>query len=156
MAELARGPDYLKLHANVANRVRNLETGVHPTGSGLSYYDTIPPTTFSIRGGSSWHAHTVFPNDFPPRWQRRTGIVMLSGAVELDSGAGTVPAEDQIATLPAEARPLLSLVMQVSADSPPYRARIRITPGGDLFVLGDELDVAGAVVRLDGATWTVN
>jgi hypothetical protein len=135
--------------------VRNLETGVHPTGSHTDYYDTYGPTTFSILGASAWHAHTVFPNDFPPRWQRRTGLVMLSGAVQLDSGRG-VPESDQIATLPREARPLHSLVMQVAADSSPYRARIQIHPDGSLDLFGDELSGDFVVVRLDGATWAVN
>ena len=155
MAELARGPDYLRLHANVRNRVRNLETGVHPTGSHTDYYDTYPPTNFSVPSGSAWHSYSSGVTDYPPRWQRRTGLVMLSGAVELDSGA-SVPASDQIGTLPPEARPLQELTMAVGAESSPYRARIKVQPDGDLFLLGDGLSAAGTVVRLDGATWAVN
>ena len=137
------------------NRVRNLETGVHPTGSRTDYYDTYPPTGFGVLSSSDWHAYSSGVTSYQPAWQRRTGLVMLSGAVELDNGK-SVPASDQIATLPREARPLVQQTVIVGADSPPYRARVTVKPNGDLYVLGDDLTAANAVVRLDGAMWAAN
>jgi hypothetical protein len=155
MAELARGPDYLKLHANVRNRVRNLETGVHPTGAELRYYDTIPPTNIGIRSDSAWHVYESGVLSYQPRWQRRVGIVMLSGAVALDNGLGGAPSEDFLATLPPEARPTQGQLQTAAAESSPYRARLRIQTDGELYVLGGDLG-ADAVVWLDGASWPVN
>lgn len=155
MAELTRGPDYLRLHANVRQRVRRLETGVHPTGGELRYYDTIEPTDISIRSDSNWHRYESGVRIYQPRWQRRTGIVMLSGAIELDSGLSSAPDDDLLATLPPEARPVLGQMLPAAAEQDPYRARLRVQTDGELHVLGGNLG-AGAIVWLDGASWPVN
>lgn len=156
MAELTRGPDYLRLHANVAQRVRNLETGVHPTGSELRYYDTIGPTNIGIRSDSNWHVYESGVLTMQPRWQRRVGIVMLSGAVELDSGLSGAPSEDLLATLPPEARPRQGQLQPAAAEQSPYRARLRVQTDGELYLLGGGLEAEGAIVWLDGASWPVN
>lgn len=161
MAESARGPDYLRHHVNVRQRVRNLETGVHPTGSRVNYYDTYGPTNISIDSGSAYHSYTSGIIEAPPRWQRRTGIVMLSGALEIDSGA-SVPTDEKVASLPPEARPLQTVTIPVAASLDPWRVRIRATKSGELRVLCPDSMAASdgsgnpLAIYLDGAMWMVN
>jgi len=158
MAEMVRNPDYLKRHLDVRDRVRNLETGVHFLGSELRYYDTIPPTEIEIIGDSDWHSMNAFNNFYPARWQRRTGLIMLSGAVYLEASK-TVPEYQVIAVLPPEARPLQTGRIQVGADKSPFRTFILVEPNGNLTLYG--ADFTGTTptdlsVYLDGAVWAVN
>ena len=131
---MPRTPDFLHRHANVFRRVRNLETGVHPTNGELSYYDTYAPTGFAIRAASHWRANPTNA----PRWQRRTGLVLLSGGVYSDTGA-TILDDEWIATLPAPARPVQVQTIEVAADDSPYRCRVRVFPDGKMHLLADNL-----------------
>jgi len=157
MAEMVRNPDYLKRHLDVRDRVRNLETGVHFMGGELRYYDTIAPTEIDILSEADWESLDAFNNFYPARWQRRTGLVMLSGGVALETGA-TVPQEQTIAILPVEARPLQAARIQVSADRSPFRTFIVVYPNGELHLGGGSFagSTTAVQVYLDGAMWAVN
>jgi hypothetical protein len=157
MAEMVRNPDYLKRHLDVRDRVRNLETGVHFMGGELRYYDTISPTDINIIDSANWHSMDAFNNFYPARWQRRTGLIMLSGAVVLETDK-TVPEQQTIATLPFEARPMQAVRIQVSADRAPFRTFIVAEPDGDLILFGGSFtgDTTSVQVYLDGAMWAVN
>jgi hypothetical protein len=157
MAEMVRNPDYLKRHLDVRDRVRNLETGVHFLGGELRYYDTISPTDIEILAAADWHSMDAFNNFYPARWQRRTGLIMLSGAVVLEAGK-TVPEQQKIATLPPEARPMQTVRIQVSTDVSPFRTFIVVESDGDLLLNGGALTGSSTTVQvyLDGAMWAVN
>jgi hypothetical protein len=156
MAEMIRNPDYLKRHLDVRDRVRNLETGVHFLGSELRYYDTIFPTNINLLASASWKLYESGVFSWPPKWQRRTGLVILSGAVQLKVGVSNPPADQQIATLPVEARPLVAMTIQVTSETSPYRTRIKVAEDGTLRLLADGLVGTEVIVWFDGATWAVN
>ena len=90
---MPRTPDFLHRHADISNRVRNLETGVHPTTSDNNYFDELGPVNLDIRTASAWNP------ELTPRWQRRAGTIMLSGSLR----SGSAPSgEDHFATVPKE------------------------------------------------------
>src|SRR4051794_27860497 len=103
MAELPRSPDFLRVTASNARRLRNLETGVHPTGVNLEYYDSYPEAVIPLRSGwMRYEEGTAFATPF---WQRRVGIVSLFGGVMPTpnwAGKGTLSI---VGDLPEAARP---------------------------------------------------
>ena len=115
MGGLNRNFDYLHIHDNVRRRVRNLEVGVHPTGSNLRYYDSFGPTPITLisPGTTYWQADTW-------RWQRRVGIVTMTGGLDRKSGSPAWSGNVKIGVLPAEARPQTDLVVVIPASRPDF------------------------------------
>jgi hypothetical protein len=152
MAEMTRNPDYLKRHLSVKDRVRNLETGVHPTRSDLNYYDSYGLTSLVFPSSSQW-----MNSDNGAAWQRRVGIVTLSGRAT-SKVIGTSLNNDQVAAvLPPEARPLTDLRFQGSLITQPWRTTVIVKESGDVIIQRDEIDSASTVyVYLDGISWLVN
>jgi len=154
MAEMTRSPDYLRITASTARRVRNLETGVHPTSSGLNYYDTFGPAPFPNSEDPVWSLTSIQTG---PGWQRRMGIVQTFGFL-----AGQWNASDDehfICRLPPEARPRVPVnVMAPMTAAEPYFAFIRVDTGG-FFYLGKPPNATLGVtcnVYLTGVSWSVN
>jgi len=153
MAELARNSDYLKITASTARRVRNLETGVHPTGSELRYYDSFGPTAVVITNSK-----------FEPMtagwvWLRRIGIVAMGGAIQR-SGSQTLAdfdAEEVLARLPPEARPIVDISGIVAMTSFPFYARITVDEDGYVTVYkGSDWSGLFPQIHFEGPTWAVN
>lgn len=159
MSELTRNPDFLKITASTTKRVRNLETGVHPTSSELNYYDTYYPRAIDMEGpfailpaGAGLHT---------PKWQRRVGVVTLMGAFYGSPNWGAVGATEKFGELPAEARPNAELFLRFPMSNVPYFCFVTVQTDGDLILhkppgVNEVSSGANAPVWLNSNTWTVN
>lgn len=157
MANMPRGFDYLHLHRNVAGRVRALETGVHPTGSELTYYDTYYPELIDIELPDWGHDGQL--GDEANGWyvQRRVGIVVMGGAIIPLGGAEEPEPDDLLGVLPTWARPLADLVVNVAVSgvTPPY-AQIAIETDGDVRMIGPGWSAIPNGIHFEGPSWAVN
>lgn len=152
MSQMARTPDFLYRHANLTRRIRDLETGVHPTTSDNAYFDEIDPTPIEVNDGSVWEVSDNPVFYAAPYWQRRAGTIMLSGVIIAESDTS---GESVVGTLPSTARPRREMIQQAALTSDPYRASVRITVGGQLSVLPQAGEIlAGTALFLDGLNWT--
>ena len=157
MAEMTRSPDFLRITASTTRRVRNLETGVHPTGTELRYYDSFGPTAVVITnprfqhmaGGQGWV------------WLRRIGIVAMGGAIQGDPNNRPIAdfgAEEVVARLPVEARPLVGISGIVAMTNAPFYARITVDADGYVTVYraADWGGLNYPQIHFEGPTWAVN
>jgi len=156
MGGLNRNFDYLHMHDNVRRRVRNLETGVHPTGSHLRYYDSFGPTNIDLSSAAS----PIFQIFTYWRWQRRVGIVTMSGGFAKKSGGAAWTDDVKIGTLPAEGRPMTDLQVLVPVTNPgtagKSHAQVTIETNGDMTLLHQGGWSAVPSIRFEGPTWSVN
>jgi len=153
MAELTRSPDYLRITASTARRVRNLETGVHPTSSGLNYYDTFGPIQFDFVDGAEFTSPSLAER---AGWQRRMGIVQTFGMLR---GTWGPDASEYVSKLPPEARPRLPVHGVVPmTNSPPYIAFVLVETNGDFFLEKAFGTTEGIIVNmhLTSLSWAVN
>lgn len=154
MPRTAKTLDFLDLHSNIHRRVRNLETGVHPTALETGYADTVPPQPIAYTG--AWEPlGALAAQQVYPYWQRRFGVVTLLGGFEPAGLDWTgIAAEEPFATLPAGARPVSDLLLLLPATAGPYFVQLRAGADGHMVVLKPAAD-AGQV-RLEGANWTID
>lgn len=160
MAELSRTPDFLHRHANLGRRVRNLETGVHPTTADVDFFDSTEWAAVPLEPGFTIATSGI--NTAPLQWRKRVGIVTLAGGVTRSGGIDSLwPVGDShVATLPPEARPSARLQMLGVRDNRTITnpmISVAIDPDGSVWVLdpAGELAAAGANdnVRFDGLTY---
>lgn len=155
-----RNPDYLRVHGNLGYRLRNLETGVHPTGGELSYYDTYEPTVVQVDNASHWKQSTESSSMW--KWQRRVGQVSMMGYIQNKNGVtyADFPDEEVVGTLPREAWPIFEVVQFVPMMSDPFQARIKVAVNGEVTLYKFPNSVMRPdgpwQVRFEGPTWTVN
>lgn len=153
MPEHSRGVDYLYLHANVSQRVSNLETGVHPTRSEYGDTDSLGPTQVTITG-PFLNFGTV---TYKLSWTRKIGIVQLAGAVEcgLSHTISEMAASEVICTLPPDARPPYGLRLQGRVDFAPYFFSYTVDADGKLTVFKpDGIDPTKRVhFFFEGSSW---
>jgi hypothetical protein len=149
MPEMPRGADFLHLHHNVSRRVSNLETGVHPTGTELNFWDSYGPYQWTLREG--WgHGFNA-----PVHWQRRAGLVMLTGAIAPQGGWAAKADPSHVTTLPPLARPTRDMTFVCVIDGAPFQTRVTVKANGQLWAhrpLGD-LQYTGADCGLDVCQW---
>lgn len=129
MSKRPKTVDYLDSHVNVNDRLRALETGVHPVNHGLNYFDSWPRTEMTLVSGSGFN----FPSSAAPRaaWQRRTGNVYFMGAVS--ANFATMSSDGVIfATIPDVAAPDQTMHQMVNLLVPPYVVMIMIRSNGEV------------------------
>lgn len=159
MAKTARNHDYIQRNINVEHRVRDLETGVHPTGAGVDFFDSTDWIAATIEPGfQGWISGVEV---FPLQFRKRVGIVTLAGGVS-NAGGISSPwppgAEVKVATIPTWAAPdtnMSFMGMKLFDDVYPL-IPVAIQTNGDVLVR----DVQGALqtgsregVRFDGITY---
>lgn len=154
MSRSARQLDILHLHANVARRVRNLETGVHPLPADVDYTDSVPLTLFPKDAGGSGALTVVGAADTRPHYQKRSGIASLTGLVIVNPAHADIIDSDGAlyGTLPQTLWPTRAEAHLCYAETAPWVARVLVTSTGQLrFYPGGLTTTAG--VYLDGFTW---
>ncbi len=159
MAPVGRKRDQIDLFDNVTRRVRNLETGVHPVGSDLQYYDTIDPTLIDF-DNAKIETSPSGTTDTRPRWLRRVGITQLIGEFRMHSGYTTddLDPEETLATLPPQARPLVDLLFRGGLSVAPFFYHYRVQADGDLVLLAPSspTDTTPDFFSLSGSSYPVN
>lgn len=155
---MARNPDYLVRRINVEDRVRNLETGVHPTASDLNFFDTIDFTLLPVVGGAGWEYYSPGVSNFPVGYQKRVGTVAMSGQLEkLDTNVAFT--EQTVFSLPVEIRPLTDLQFVVGLDNySPFYTTVKVYKNGDVTIYkGTQVwtpdGVSAPVVHFEGPNW---
>lgn len=147
-----RALDFVDQQIDLRERVRNLETGVHPVRALANFYAstplaTIPRDTLANSGIlSSSDGGTA-------RWMKRSGYILLVGGLQLDGP--TASGGTRWGFMPVNARPALTLRLSAAATEAPYRAWVIIHPDGELLIDGSGLPtgISGAIVSLDGLGW---
>ena len=154
----SRTIDYLKSHDSLGRRVRNLETGVHPTTADTTYWDdtnwqlarTPEPAWRHACRGSRGHAAHVAPSPWhraPARRRARRSARHLRrdrrgrGAHRHAARRGP----------PAQDTRLLATIQGQS----PYVAPAEIRTDGHLILFRGDItgDYTGSIL-LNGQTWT--
>lgn len=145
---------------NLERRVRNMETGVHPTGSQFEYYDTVLPTLVVIPDNPYWEGLAQGVHPMPPQWQKRVGQVSLIGGYKTKVGvdALTVPNDVVVGLLPEEARPLQQIIGWVTYYQAPYLGRVTIETDGSIKVAAPSstFTVSFLEFRLESIGYTAN
>jgi hypothetical protein len=151
----ARQSDLLDLHDNVARRVRNLETGVHPLRSEADYADSIPPTLFDGGSANLHHSPIATQADWP-RYQKRSGIGSLTGQIQItDPHAGSMSGGELWGTLPAAIRPTATHTYIVAATSSPGFTTVTVAADGDVRINPGALPAGTTYIWLDGIAFPV-
>jgi hypothetical protein len=153
----SRTVDYLKSHDSLGRRVRNLETGVHPTTADIRYWDDTNWELLTLTEDFD-HAREGLI-DLPLMWRRRLGIVHLRGGVEpAESGTwASIPAEGiLVTTLPADARPLEDTrLLATVVSQAPYVTPAKIKKNGELLLYAGQVDAPYQdTVAFTGQSWT--
>lgn len=156
-----RNFDYLERTVNIDNRVRNLETGVHPTSSPLLYYDTTNATEMVVVH-PLWEAGVEGLIRYAPTFQRRVGIVQLGGEIETKTqDPSNIPAWSvNVFRMPSGGRPLIEQIFNVPIMFyAPFYTQIKVKTDGWVDVArpqGSAWLVGRLYVRLEGPTWFSN
>lgn len=144
--------DYLNLHQRLGQRVSNLETGVHPTNSGLEWYDSVDWTLVNTEPG--WPHATSGIYNFFWYWRKRVGIAHMRGGVTGNFGSvgsgGTKIGEIPSGVAPVNATELQVLIPQQA----PWRTRATLTPGGDIILYNMTGASGSPYLCFDNAIWT--
>jgi hypothetical protein len=145
VAEMSRTPDFLRRHVGLGRRVRNLETGVHPTTSDTEWFDSTLWTQVPLAPGFM-NGHQGI-NEFPFQYRKRVGVVMFRGGVTNEGGVSAHWPGDPdfpdgggvkvVGTLPEKFAPDIGQFKIVIVDAPPYRTRAVIQPDGTIEVYDD-------------------
>ena len=154
MAGTSRRVDFLHLHANVSRRVRNLETGVHPTSSDPAYADVIPPTDITITNPNLNTYMAGTGAALSPQWQRRFGVVTMLGGTQPTPNWAALGAEETLGVLPAAARPLADMIFNGAMRGTPYVCQFRVQVDGTVSILKPAGAAGTEGVRFEGANWT--
>jgi hypothetical protein len=154
----SRTVDYLKSHDNLGRRVRNLETGVHPTTADITYWDDTSWALLELTDDFD-HAREGLI-DLPLMWRRRLGIVHLRGGVEpaTDAVWADIPAEGiLVTTLPEDARPLQDTRLLATAIAKaPYVTPAKIKKDGELILYAGLVEPPYEdTVSFAGQSWTI-
>lgn len=159
MAKTARNHDYIQRNINVEHRVRDLETGVHPTNSDVDFFDSTDWMAADIEPGFQPWISGI--DTFGLTFRKRVGIVTLAGGVSNEGGISedwpAGPAV-KVASIPTWAAPDVDMAfmgMKLFDDVHPL-IPVTIAANGDIIVR----DTQGALqtgsregVRFDGITY---
>lgn len=152
MAQHARTPDYLHSHVNVDMRLRNLETGVHPTTADMGYWDNYGPQT--IPDSSTLLSPVA---GAAPKWSRRTGSVYLAG--QLQGTLGDIAADGEpYGKLDKLARPNEQQTQVAAISVAPFYTLVTIAVDGTITIAAPTGIAAGATgtVALDNIAYPVD
>lgn len=134
-SELTRNPDYTWVATNHEERLRKLETGVHPLSAGGT------ETTGDYGPGAVQDV----------RWRVRGGVVILDGG--WSRTWGNEPSAT-FGNLPEDARPAQAMTLLAYKDvNPPVLCRVTIGVDGLMTVYNDSGGTGNFVVRADGLTF---
>lgn len=177
-----RNPDYLRRHMDMALRVSNLETGVHPTTAATQYWDSTDWTWIFLSNTDDFAPDGIYQGfSFRFQWRRRLGIVYLAGGIRpfyfvlkgYPAQTGTDPEGNpidlparppigpegaKIATLPTDARPDNLLRVAVTAPAaPPYVIPGEIHPNGNIWIFPEDLpeNYHDGPLLFNGIQWPV-
>lgn len=154
---LGRPRDFISHHVRLTQRVRDLETGVHPVSARYSFGSSVEPTVIVQEPGTgTWVA--VSASTAGLRWRKRMGIASLMGGYQLVAGgAGTFPAAGVIVGhVPNGSRPSVDMSYRAAAIQAPYSARVDVRADGAIVAYRDASMGAGDVtVRVDSVQWPV-
>ena len=157
----ARNPSMIPRYARLQRRVNALETGAHPMGRGIEIYETIPKTIMTDESGAVLAPLTSGNLTWAPWYSKRSGNVLLGGAVT--GYMNDLPIQgEKYSTLPPGLRPAMDLeIVRMALTNDGMFAVVgrpvvvRIATSGEIrffnsFGISDEDEGGISTLHLDG------
>jgi hypothetical protein len=136
-------PDFVRSHDDVLRRVRNLETGVHPSGVDVTIYADVARTVLTDES-SLFSPTTSGALSLGPYYQKRAGSVSIAGQVtgtirDIPAGGekyGTLP----VGVRPAQEETFVKMALIISADGTTvsyHPVLIKVKTNGELLIVNE-------------------
>src|SRR5688500_1941940 len=110
--------DFLGSHDNLIRRVRNLETGVHPTqAAGPDFVASVDKTAMDWEEGPELAPLTSGNLAWTPWYAKRAGNVMFGGIIRATYVYELPEGGEVYATLPVGVRPVVQLDIVLHSQS---------------------------------------